>query len=63
MEYSCETCNRDFKENRIKYEYHLTTSGHKRNISKRKNTPTHMLLDMVKNLSLYNRLDTRPLAR
>lgn len=50
MEYSCETCNRDFKENRIKYEYHLTTSGHKRNISQKENTPTNMLLDMVKTL-------------
>jgi len=52
MEYSCKCCERDFGENRIKYEFHLTTSGHnkKQNLAKSEMSPTDYLMDMVATL-------------
>jgi len=56
MSYNCEVCHRQFGENRLKYEYHLTTSSHKRNVEKcspvvNSNTDTAALLELVKQLS------------
>ena len=53
MEYSCKCCQRDFGENRIKYEYHLTTGSHKRKYKTDdtdEKSPTDLLMDMVNSL-------------
>jgi hypothetical protein len=53
MDYSCKCCERAFGENRIKYEYHLTTNAHKRKYKITESvekTPTDLLMDMVKSL-------------
>ena len=53
MEYSCKSCERAFGENRIKYEYHLTTNAHKRKYKANESTektPTELLMDMVNSL-------------
>jgi len=56
MDYNCNICSRNFGENRIKYEYHLTTSQHKRkaekcNVKLEENTNTAQLLELVKQLT------------
>lgn len=56
MDYNCKICHRKFGENRIKYEYHLTTTQHKRKAEKCKpvvndNMDTAALLELVKQLS------------
>ena len=55
MVYNCKICNRQFGDNKVKYEYHLTTSSHKRNAKKcepviNSNTDTAALLELVKQL-------------
>ena len=56
MDYKCDICNRQFGENRIKYEYHLTTKQHKHKASKcqpvlNTNANTEQLLKLVKQLT------------
>ena len=51
MEYHCKTCNRNYGDNKIKYEYHLTTNSHKKNMKKEEDTPTNILMEMVRTLT------------
>ena len=52
MQYSCKSCNRNFGENKIKYDYHVTTNSHKRKDVKKQSdmSPTDYLVDMVNTL-------------
>jgi hypothetical protein len=56
MVYNCVSCNRQFGDNKVKYEYHLTTSSHIRNVKKcqpvlNENTNTAELLKLVQQLT------------